>query len=150
MKLDLDRIEKYLLEIIENTGKIEAILGKTNIEEKSLNEINILALKYLVIEISEAMANVLQHLLAKQYGIAVKGYLDTVKKAHEKGIISNELIKKLKPFFDFRNSLIHRYWVIDDATFLKNLSKGYNDFSDFCVEIKNFLKGGSFDGNTTQ
>ncbi len=40
-----------------------------------------LALRYLVVEIAEAMANILQHILAKEFGIAVKGYVDTIKKS---------------------------------------------------------------------
>lgn len=151
MEVDKNRIEKYLLEITKNARKIESILKEAEIKNALFDEITKFALKYLVIEIAEAMANVLQHILAKNFGIAVKGYIDTVKKGYEKGIISEELMKKLKPFFDFRNSLIHRYWIVDDDIFIKNLEKGYRDFFHFCNEIENFLKKlrGLGHGNTT-
>jgi uncharacterized protein YutE (UPF0331/DUF86 family) len=55
------------------------------------------------------MSNTLQHVLAKQKGIAVSGYIDTIVKGRKQGIISEGLFQKLKPFFDFRNSLVHRY-----------------------------------------
>ncbi len=46
------------------------------------------------------------------------------------------VFKNLKPFFDFRNSLIHRYWIADDAIFINNLSEGKGDFLVFCDEIE--------------
>ena len=128
------------MDITEDTRKIEKILKETSEKDLMSNEIIRLALKYLVIEIAEAMANTIQHILAKHFGIAVKGYVDTIKKGFEKGIVSEDVFKSLKPFFDFRNSLIHRYWIIDDMTFLQNLKLGYKDFFRFCEEIENFLK----------
>ena len=74
-----------------------------------LESIELKAAKYILIELAEAMSNTLQHILAKQKGIAVSGYIDTIVKGRKEGIISEGLFEKLKPFFDFRNSLVHRY-----------------------------------------
>ncbi len=141
MMIDTIRITKYLQDIKEAAFKIENLLKIKTEEELLSDEISRLALKYLVIEIAEAMANVLQHILAKYFGIAVKGYIDTVNKSQDKGIISNQTFTKIKPFFDFRNSLIHRYWVIEDRVFIKNLKEGYRDFFLFSDEILTFIKG---------
>ena len=135
MRISRERITKYINEIIQCTKKIEDILS--DIEDPE--ERDILALKYLVIEIAEAMANILQHILAKKYGITVKGYIDTVVRAEENKIISRELFLKIKPFFDFRNSLIHRYWKIDDELFLTNVKQGYKDFLRFIDEIEKLI-----------
>lgn len=140
MKVDTLRIKKYLMDILEDTREIEILLREKDNSQIIKENITKYALKYLTIEISEAMANVLQHILAKHFGTAVKGYLDTIKKAHEKEILSEQLFKQLKPFFDFRNSLIHRYWIIDDETFIKNLREGYRNFFDFCNEIEKYLE----------
>ncbi len=135
MRVSRERITKYINEIIQCTRKIEDILSDIEGSE----ERDILALKYLVIEIAEAMANILQHILAKKYGITVKGYIDTVVRAEENKIISRELFLKIKPFFDFRNSLIHRYWKIDDELFLTNVKQGYKDFLRFIDEIEKLI-----------
>ena len=139
MRIDTIRITKYLNDIKENTSKIEAILRAKEENELLKDEVTRLALKFLVIEIAEAMANILQHILARKFGVAVKGYIDTVNKAAERNIISRDIFNKIKPFFDFRNSLIHRYWLIDDRTFLKNLREGYKDFLRFYDEIVSIL-----------
>ena len=86
-----------------------------------------------------AMANCLQHILAKQKGIAVSGYIDTIAKAHKEGILSEALFHKLKPFFDFRNSLIHRYWAIDDEKLIENIKAGLNDFDRFVDDTEAYL-----------
>jgi uncharacterized protein YutE (UPF0331/DUF86 family) len=66
--------------------------------------------------------------------------LDTIVKGFEQGLISEDLLKKLKPFFEFRNTLIHRYWVVDDSLLIINILKGKNDFSQFVTEIEAYLK----------
>ncbi len=85
------------------------------------------------------MSNTIQHILAKEMGTAVSGYIDTVVKAHSSGIISDDLFQRLKPFFDFRNSLIHRYWIIDDQRLISNIQSGRNDFDRFLEEIEAYL-----------
>jgi len=86
------------------------------------------------------MSNTLQHILAKQKGIAVSGYIDTIAKGYKEGIISEELFQKLKPFFDFRNSLVHRYWIIDDEKIIANIQSGKDDFNQFAEELEAYIK----------
>ena len=99
-------------------------------------------LKHLIdtlVELAEAMSNTIQHILAKHLGIAVAGYLDTIVKAHEHRLVSDELFNKLKPFFDFRNSLIHRYWTVDDERLIGNIQSGYDNFTRFVDEVDAYL-----------
>jgi uncharacterized protein YutE (UPF0331/DUF86 family) len=93
-----------------------------------------------LIELAEAMSNTLQHVLAKQKGIAVSGYIDTIVKGRKEGIISEGLFQKLKPFLDFRNSLVHRYWIIDDEKLIANIEAGRDDFDQFAEELENYIK----------
>jgi len=47
----------------------------------------------------------------------------------------------LKPFFDFRNSLVHRYWTIDDSKLIGNILDGRADFIRFVEEIESHAEG---------
>ena len=105
MKLDIVRLKKYLADIVRSAHELRKIIEKNSLEPDS---IELKAVKYILIELAEAMSNTLQHILAKQKGVAVAGYIDTISKSYKEGIISEELFHKLKPFFDFRNSLVHR------------------------------------------
>lgn len=139
MKVDKERIQKYLYDILSNVRDIENVLNE-HVSDDIINNRHILkSIKYSLVEISEAMSLVLQHILAKQYGVPVKGYVDTIRKASDFGIITPELSSRLKPFFDFQNSLVHRYWIIDDRKLLENCTKGYRDFLSFIDAIEKFL-----------
>ena len=93
-----------------------------------------------MVEIAEVMANILQHILSKHLGELATGYVETIIRAGEKGILSDALSDKLKPFFDFRNSLIHRYWYISDEKLLSLVRENQNDFLAFIEAIEKYLR----------
>jgi uncharacterized protein YutE (UPF0331/DUF86 family) len=136
MKIDIPRVKKYLADIVRSANDLKKIIEQNSLEPGS---IELKAAKYILIELAEAMSNTLQHVLARQKGIAVSGYIDTIVKGNKEGIISEELFQKLKPFFDFRNSLVHRYWIIDDEKLVTNIQTGQNDFDQFAEELESYI-----------
>ena len=137
MSLDVIRIKKYLQEITRGGGELKALVRENQLKPGS---VSLKAAKYLLIELAEGLSNILQHILAKEKGVPVSGYLDTMVKGFEQGIISEDLFNKLKPFLEFRNTLVHRYWVVDDGRLIENILQGQNDFSLFVSEIEKYLK----------
>ena len=137
MKIDTVRLKKHLSDIARSAHDLKIIVDQNTLLPDS---IDLKAAKYLLIELAEAMSNTLQHILAKEKGIAVSGYIDTIAKGYKEGIISKELFQKLKPFFDFRNSLVHRYWIIDDEKLITNIQSGKDDFNQFAEELDAYIK----------
>ena len=136
MKTDPIRIKSYFAEIRKNSLELNQLIDQNELRAESLP---LKAAKYLLIELAEAMSNTIQHILAKEKGVAVSGYIDSVVKAHQHGLISADMFQRLKPFFDFRNSLIHRYWSIDDDRLIENIKNGRDDFDRFVEEIEAYL-----------
>jgi uncharacterized protein YutE (UPF0331/DUF86 family) len=136
MRADPIRLKSYLAEIRRSSLDLKKIIHENEMVPDS---IPLKAAKYILIELAEAMSGTIQHILAKEKGVPVSGYIDTVVKGYENGILSQDLFQKLKPFFDFRNSLIHRYWQIDDKRLIENIKTGYHDFDIFIDEIEAFL-----------
>ena len=136
MKSDPIRIKRYLTEIRKYRIELNELITQNRLLPDS---IPLKAAKYILIELAEAMADTVQHILAKDKGIPVSGYIDAINKAYENGIISEDVFQRLKPFFDFRNSLIHRYWSVDDTLLIKNIHEGINDFDLFIEAIETFL-----------
>lgn len=136
MKLDKVRVNRCLMEITKNSSDLKALIEENRLDTES---IELKAAKYMLIELAECVSNTLQHILAKEKGIPVSGYIDTIVKGYKSGIISEDLFDKLKPFLDFRNSLVHRYWVIDDKRLIKNILDGHKDFLQFVDEIEEYL-----------
>ena len=137
MKPEPNRVKRYLAEIRRSSIELNRLIEQNDLTPDS---VPLKAAKYILIELAEAMSNTIQHILAKDKGIAVSGYIDTVLKGHENGLFSADLFQRLKPFFDFRNSLVHRYWTVDDARLIQNILKGRGDFDRFIEEIETYLK----------
>jgi len=137
MRLDKIRVKRYFTEIRKNSLDLNSLIDS---KELLPGSIPLKAAKYILIELAEAMSNTIQHILAKDKGIAVSGYIDTILKAYEKRLVSENLFQRLKPFFDFRNSLIHRYWTISDERLVENISQGRKDFDLFIEEVEAYLE----------
>jgi uncharacterized protein YutE (UPF0331/DUF86 family) len=72
MSIDTERISRFLLEIKSRSREIAALLAE-NTDEEILQELwRLKGLKYSLIEVAEAMADVLQHILAKDMGEPVR------------------------------------------------------------------------------
>jgi uncharacterized protein YutE (UPF0331/DUF86 family) len=140
MNIDSKRIESYLYDIKKNSIELESLLKEHPNQEILKSSILVKAIKYSLIEIAEAVANTLQHILARGMGRPAAGYMDTLVKARDGEVISEGLFSFFKPFFEFRNLLIHRYWKMDDAVILKHLRDGYRNFYVFIEEIERLIK----------
>jgi len=140
MKIDTEKIQRYLMEIRARQHEIKELLSRSS-DAELLKDLWVLkGLKYSLVEIAEAMANILQHILAKERGEPVTGYVETVIRAGETNILPGNLSKKIKPFFDFRNSLIHRYWFISDEKLLSLVRENQIDFLTFIEAIEDYIK----------
>ncbi len=138
--LDLERISKNLQDIFREVDEIEKVFLRKDIEKILENSLVLKAFKYSVIAINEAIANTLQHILAKHFSVSISGYAECLEKAFLYQIISEDLFKSLSPFVRFRNMLVHRYWIVNDEIFLRNLKEGLEDFRKFQLEIREWLK----------
>jgi uncharacterized protein YutE (UPF0331/DUF86 family) len=141
MKIDIEKIQRYLSEIKARHYEIDTLLAKASDAEILKESWVLKGLKYTLIEIAEAMANTLQHILAKDMGEPVAGYVETIIRSGETKILPESLVTKIKPFFDFRNSLIHRYWFISDERLLLLVRENKNDFLSFVDAIEAYVRG---------
>lgn len=136
--LDKDRISKNKADILSIRLQIEEITGMGK-EAFLQDKRNPLSLKYLLIEAVEAITEVCQHILARTKGVSCSGYIDCIVKAGEKGIITAPLSSKLRRLADLRNSLIHRYWIINDEQLYDICRENTGDFGDFLIQIGIFM-----------
>lgn len=138
--LDQDRIAKNKTDILNIKSQIGDIVA-VNKAAFLLDQRNSLALKYLLVEAVEAITDVCQHILAKIKGLACDGYVDCIVKAGDNGIITPALSNKLRRLADLRDSLIHRYWVINDEELYTKSKENISDLEDFVNQIDGFIAG---------
>ena len=91
MKTDPIRIKSYFAEIRKNSLELNQLIAQNQLRAESLP---LKAAKYLLIELAEAMSNTIQHILAKEKGVAVSGYIDSVVKAHPHWLISADMFQR--------------------------------------------------------
>jgi uncharacterized protein YutE (UPF0331/DUF86 family) len=133
-----DRVSKGLADIWSSKIQIKEIL-LPGVEAFLIDKKSPLALKYLLIEAVEAISDVCQHLLAKSMGVVCNGYVDCILKAGTNGIIQEGLSRKLRKLADLRNSLIHRYWIIDDRELFNLCLSNLEDLSEFASQVSVFV-----------
>jgi uncharacterized protein YutE (UPF0331/DUF86 family) len=141
VKLDEERLAKYLDDIAAETIDIESIVGIKGKETDDLlqDPHNLKSLKYSTIVIAEAIASTLQHILAKKFNVVIDGYISIFTESKKYNPISAELLTRLQPFFRFRNMLAHQYWRVDNKVFVENLRNGLDDFRAFVNEIRQIM-----------
>ncbi len=139
LPLDNERIAKNKADIFVVKSDVASLVSLD--KEKFLSDKkNSLSLKYLLIQAVEAITDTCQHILVKAKGAVCEGYVDCIVKAGENGLISHQLANKLRRLADLRNSLIHRYWIINDEE-LYNISKeNIGDLEDFVNQIDSIIK----------
>ena len=143
MKLDYERLGKYLDEIAAETIDIEKIFDRKKKKGEDLVQQDpyiLKSLKYSTIVIAEAIASTLQHILAKKYNVVIDGYMAVFSRSKENKMISTKLLTRLQPFFRFRNMLVHQYWRVDNKVFESNLRDGLHDFRIFVNEIRKIIE----------
>ena len=143
MKLNYERLGKYLDEIAAETIDIEKIFDRKSKKGEDLVQQDpyiLKSLKYSTIVIAEAIASTLQHILAKKYNVVIDGYMAVFSRSKENKVISTKLLTRLQPFFRFRNMLVHQYWRVDNKVFESNLRDGLHDFRIFVNEIRKIIE----------
>ena len=132
---DRNRVAKDIADIAIARGELERLLAVDQMTFLADSR-NVFAMRYLIIQAVEAMADLCQHILARSRGIPCDGYIDCIVKAGEHGIISVALAERLRRLAALRNILVHRYWSIDDARVYVETQANLSDLTAFGEEIE--------------
>ena len=137
-KFNIDRIRQITGEINLALSKLEAI-GRLN-EEDFLNSAEkIDGAKYNLIVVIEGAIDICNHIVAKTGGRAPCDYADCFAILGELGILSGQLIERLKKMAKFRNLLVHLYWQVDNRTVYGIIRKDILDIRTYLREIGKFI-----------
>jgi uncharacterized protein YutE (UPF0331/DUF86 family) len=90
---------------------------------------------------AELVLDIGNHILSAQYGTHATDYQDIVKRLAQRRVISDSLRARLEGLGGFRNLLVHGYMALDPDRVLDVLLKAPRDFSDFMMEIRDWLEG---------
>jgi len=135
-----------------NAEMIEARIREINDAVRLLRELTsrpygqltrheILAMRYLVIQLVEAASSACLHLLAA-HGERAEGYPECFIRISQQGLMPEGLGSRLASAARLRNLLVHRYWTIDDERVFESVRGGLRDFEEFVRIIRGILDSG--------
>jgi len=78
-------------------------------------------------------------LIGNKLGIPVDE-IDVLEKLKQAGILSSEMLSKLRKMRGLRNILVHEYADVDDQMVFDVIINRLNDFEEFAMEVKKALK----------
>jgi uncharacterized protein YutE (UPF0331/DUF86 family) len=127
----------FILRVVSDIR--EAVANARRLTSKSFDELGIyelLALRYLVIELVEAAAAACTHVLRELYGVYVEGYAACFERLARLNIIPQALAKRLAAAARLRNLLVHRYWEISDERVYRSVREGLRDFEEYAATLE--------------
>jgi len=101
-----------------------------------------LSMRYLVIQLVEAASSICLHLLAELFGERADSFPGCFARLGEKGLLPEDLARRLVAAARLRNLLVHRYWVIDDRKVYESVKRELGDFERFVELVRERLEGG--------
>jgi len=136
-KVNKDYLEMRIREINDAAQIIREI---TNKDFDKLSIYEKISLRYLIIQLVEAAAAICIHILANVFNERAIGYPDCFSRLGLKGVIPEELARRLVLAARLRNLLIHRYREIIDEKVYESSKKGLKDFEEYISYIRKFIE----------
>jgi len=79
------------------------------------------------------------HILASHFGVSAREYEEIARGLGQRGVLSRELVERLRGLGGFRNLLAHGYMEVDPDKVYDALQRSVADFTDFQREVDGWL-----------
>jgi len=142
-KVNKEVIKKLLSEVREALDEIESIVS-IDLSEFINSRTARFSLRYSIVMIVEALADLAVAILEKDFEESVESYRDAFIKLAEKGIIGAEIMQSMIKLISLRNIIVHRYWAIDDVKIYKNAKEnGIKTLKNLISEVLDYVEAKS-------
>jgi uncharacterized protein YutE (UPF0331/DUF86 family) len=136
--IDRDIIEAKF-DIIEKNLKFLQEFKDLSVEELESNYRDLQAVKYSLLEITEACIDIANHIIAAKNLERVEEYGEMFPVLAKNRIITQKLGEKLVKMAKFRNFLIHRYGEVETKYIVEIIKFHLVDVVDFMRKIMKLL-----------
>mgnify|MGYP000079445860 CR=1 FL=1 len=134
MKVNRNYIEKTINEI---TSTITEVLSLTSKPFEELSKSELMALRYYLIVISEALSSLALHIVRRALNTSPSTPIEAFRILRNSNLITSSELDDIASLMRLRNLLVHRYWVIDDKIIYDNIKK---DFKKILSAVKKIAK----------
>ncbi|MHA1616331.1 MAG: type VII toxin-antitoxin system HepT family RNase toxin [Candidatus Njordarchaeales archaeon] len=139
VKIDREYFENVMRELREGLEEVKKLIT-VGLEEFMCNRSLRFSMRYSVVLIIEAAADLGLAILKQYFEERAKSYREVFLKLAEKGVISFGVAEKMASLASLRNMIVHRYWSIDDARIYREAkSSGVDVVEKFIKEVREFV-----------
>ncbi len=116
--------ERYIREALDALREAESIVNGLDLDRFIRDRRARFALRYSVILMVEALADLAVAILEKDFNAAPQSYREAFTLLAEKGVVAAELASRMERLAALRNMIVHRYWTVDDARVYREAKEG--------------------------
>lgn len=96
--------------------------------------------KYLLQVSIQTCIDIANHIIAEEDFDTPNNYYDAFVELSRNEIIPTSFLPTLKKMVDFRNRVVHLYWIVDEQLVSKILQENLGDFETFTQYILDFTE----------
>lgn len=137
-ELNKDFILDRIVEIEQRLIQIKRLKNIT-LDDFLKDDIRRDALKYRLLSLIEGLISLCNHIISRTEVSPPSTYADCFIKLSELRISSDALVEKMVKMIQFRNILVHQYWVIDDEKIYEIAQIDHSFVNEFLKDIEQLL-----------
>ena len=137
-KISVERVEQAIEDIKRSIERLSEFRNLPLEEFVANEDYKDIARSRLLIAI-EASINICYHIVAKHFNTVPQSYGQCFEIMGDKGIIPDELAKRLSMMCRFRNRLVHLYWDINYKVVYEIIKDNLRDIEEFVGRIRGFI-----------
>lgn len=141
LEYDRERITRLMAEVKNALQSLYELRGLEE-EEFLKNRHYIASAKYNLLVAIEACIDIAYHLISRNKFRLPRDYADSFRVLNERGLIDDDLTKRLILMARFRNRLLHLYWEVDDKMIYRIISEDIKDIEEFLSRLSEVLQEG--------
>jgi len=139
-KVDRSVVEKLLRDAREALEEVRSVTSMS-VDDFVRSRTARFSLRYSVVMLVEALADVAVIILEKDFDEAAESYREAFLKLAEKGVISAGVAERMAALAGLRNLIVHRYWAVDDMKVYRDArGSGIEAVEKFISEVLRYVE----------
>ena len=139
VRIDREYAASLIREVKEGLEELRSIVV-LSLEDFMRDRSKRFAIRYSVILIVEASADLGVMILKQCFGEEARSYREVFLKLGEKGVLSFSVAEGMASLASLRNMIVHRYWGVDDTRIYREAkASGVSIVEEFIREVEEFV-----------
>ncbi|RLF22564.1 MAG: DUF86 domain-containing protein [Thermoprotei archaeon] len=137
MSVDKEYVKKITVEIKDTVHEILVITSRPF---DDLSRSDLMAIRYYLIVLAEALSSLALHIARRALGKKPLTPIEAFRILRDHHLITSEECDDIIKLVRLRNLLVHRYWTIDDKRIYDNIKKNFRELLGVVDKIARYVQ----------